>query len=163
MEYEEVFSNIYAYDFSITVSEDRYGSQCTVVRNVQTKTNRVGYKVTILKEPLRGSYFGKCTCGVDTRDAVPCEHMAAVVVSSRIPELTRENMNMMPYWWRTEQWKLQYPDDVTAEYNVSLETIRENGTPDTNVKYCPSWSGPNKAGRPKKNEKKVSAGEGGGK
>jgi hypothetical protein len=37
-----------------------------------------------------------------------------------------------------------------------METIQENGAPDTNVKYCPSWSGPNKAGRPKKNERKKS-------
>ncbi len=77
--FAEVFSNISAYDFSINVSEDRYGYQCTVVRNVQK--NRVGGKVILLKEPLRGSYFGKCTCGVNTRDAVPCKHMAAVVVA----------------------------------------------------------------------------------
>jgi hypothetical protein len=62
----------------------------------------------------------------------------------------------MPYWWRTEQWQLQFPDDVTAECNVSMETIQEDGTPNTNVKYCPSWSGPNKAGRPKKNERRKS-------
>jgi len=151
--YDEVFSNVNAYDFTVTVTEDRYGYQCTAVRNALTKTNLRG-KVTLLKEPLRGSYFGKCTCGVDTRDAVPCEHMAAVVATSRIPGLTRENI--MPYWWRTEQWQLQFPDDVTAECNVSMETIQEDGTPNTNVKYCPSWSGPNKAGRPKKNERKKS-------
>ena len=124
VEYDEVFSNIYAYNLSITVFVDRYRYQCTVIRNVQTKTNRVGGKVTLLKEPFRGLYLGKCMCRVDTRDAVPCEHMSAVVVSSRIPELTRENM--MPYWWHTEHWKLQYPDDVTAQCNVSMETIQED-------------------------------------
>ena len=152
MEFNEVFAEISAYDFSITVAEDRYGYQCTVVRNLQK--NRVWGKVTICKEPLRGSFFGKCTCGVDTRDAVPCEHMAAVVVSSRIPQLTRDNI--MPYWWRTDQWRLQYPDDVTAISNVSIESIRENATPDSNVKYCPSWSAANKAGRPKKNARHLS-------
>ena len=113
-----------------------------------------GGEVAICKEPLRGSFFGKCTCGVDTQDAVPCEHMAAVIASSRILQLTRDNI--MPYWWHMEQWKMQYPDDVTAICNVPMESIKENATPDTNVKYCPSWSGPNKAGRPKKNERKKS-------
>ena len=83
VEYDEVFTNISAYDFTITVSEDLYGYICTVRRNVNI-TSRVGGTVTIPKEPIRGSHFGRCTCGVDTRDAVPCEHMAAVVVSSRI-------------------------------------------------------------------------------
>ena len=70
--------------------------------------SRVGGTVTILKEPIRGSYFGKCMCGLDTRDAVPCEHMAAVVVSSCIPMLTQENI--MPYWRRTDHWRKQFPN-----------------------------------------------------
>jgi hypothetical protein len=78
VEYEEVFTNISSFDFTITVSEDLYGYQCTVRRNVNT-TSRVGGTVTIPKEPLRGSYFGTCTCGVDTHDAVPCEHMATSI------------------------------------------------------------------------------------
>jgi len=40
VEFNEVFADISAYNFSITVSEDHYGYQCTVVRNVQK--NRVG-------------------------------------------------------------------------------------------------------------------------
>lgn len=100
--------------------------------------------VTIPKEPLRGSYFGKCTCGVVTRDAVPCEHMAAVVVSSRIPQLTRANI--MPYWWRTDHLQLQFPKDVVAACNLSIETIREDGIANSNVMYCPAWTAPNKAG-----------------
>jgi hypothetical protein len=70
VEYNEVFTNISAYDFTITVSEYLYGYLCTVQKNVNI-TSRVGGTVTIPKEPIRGSYFGRCTCGVDTRDAVP--------------------------------------------------------------------------------------------
>ncbi len=32
--------------------------------------------------------LGTCTCGVDKRDLIPCEHMAALVVGSRIPDIT---------------------------------------------------------------------------
>jgi len=103
--YDEVFANISVYDFSVNVSEDEYGYICTVRRNINSQT-REGGSVSILKEPYRGSYFGKCTCGVDTCDAVPCEHMAAVVISSRIPNITRENI--MPYWWRTDHWQLRF-------------------------------------------------------
>ncbi len=102
VEYDKVFANISSFDFTINVSEGLLDYTCTVQRNVNAKS-RVGGTVTIPKEPIRGSYFGKCTCGLDTRDAVPCEHMAAVVVSSRIPLLTRENI--MPYWRRTDHWK----------------------------------------------------------
>ena len=153
VEYDEVFSNISYFDFTINVSEDEYGYKCTVRRNINSQT-REGGSVTILKEPTRGSYFGKCTCGVDSRDGVPCEHMAALVISSRIPNLTQENI--MPYWWRTDHWQLQLQKDVTAECNISIETIREDGKPNSNIRYCPSWSAPNKSGRPKKNERRKS-------
>jgi hypothetical protein len=153
VEYDEVFANISLFDFTINVSEGLLDYTCTVQRNVNAKS-RVGGTVTIPKEPIRGSYFGKCTCGLDTRDAVPCEHMAAVVVSSPIPLLTRENI--MPYWWRTDHWKKQFPKEISAECNVTMETICDNAQPDQKIMYCPSWSAPNKAGRPKKNERKKS-------
>jgi len=89
VKYDKVFSNISSFDFTINVSEGLLDYTCLVRRHVNSKS-RVGGTVTIPKEPIRGSYFGKCTCGLETRDAVPCEHMAAVVISSRIPLLTRE-------------------------------------------------------------------------
>ncbi len=91
VEYDEVFSNISLFNFTINVSKDDYGYICTVRRNINSQTIEGG-SVTILKEPTRGSYFGKCTCGVNSRDTVPCEHMTALVTSSRIPNLTRENI-----------------------------------------------------------------------
>lgn len=150
VEYDEVFTNFSSFDFTITDREELYEYQCTVQRNVNTNS-RVGANVTIPKEPVRGSYFGTCTCGVVTRDAVPCEHMAAVVVSSRIPQLTRANI--MPYWWRTDHWRLQFPQNVVAACHLSIETIREDGIANPNVMYCPAWSAPKMAGRLKKNER----------
>jgi hypothetical protein len=105
VEYDKVFSNISLFDFTINVSEDDYGYICTVRRNINSQT-REGGSVTILKEPTRGSYFRKCTCGVNSRNSEPCEHMATLVISSRIPNLTRENI--MSYWWRTDHWQLQF-------------------------------------------------------
>ena len=151
VEYDKVFTNISSFDFTINVSEGLLDYTCTVWRNVNSKS-RGGGTVTIPKEPIRGSYFGKCTCGLDTRDAVPCEHMAAVVVSSRIPLLTRENI--MPYWWWTNHWKKQFPKDFLAECHVSMETICEDGQPNNKIRYCPSWCALNKAGWPKKNERR---------
>ena len=153
LEFDEVFANINAFDFTITVSQDEFGYVCTVRRNINSQT-RQGGSVAIVKELTRGSFFGKCSCGVDSRDAVPCEHMAALVNSSRIPNLTRENI--MPYWWRTDHWRLQFPRDVMAECNLSMETIREDGIANAHIRYCPAWSAPNKSGRPKKNERRKS-------
>ena len=153
LEYDEVFANINSSDFTITVSDDEFGYVCTVRRNINSQT-REGGTVTIVKEATRESFFGKCSCGVDSHDAVPCEHMASVVISSRIPNLTRENI--MPYWWRTDHWRLQFRRDVMAECNISIETIREDGIANPNIRYCPSWSAPNKSGRPKKNDRRKS-------
>ena len=97
-------------------------------------------------EPVRGSYFG----GVDSCDSIPCEHMAALVVSSRIPDLTR--YNIMPYWWTTAQWKKQFPLNVKASCNTNMEMISDDHNQSVNYRYCPVCSAPNKAGRPKDNE-----------
>ena len=49
------------------------------------------HMVIIPKGMTKGSYFGQCTCGLVTCDAVPCEHMSAIVVSSCIGVLNRHN------------------------------------------------------------------------
>jgi hypothetical protein len=54
------------------------------------------HTVIIPKDPTKGSYIGgQCTCGLVKHDAVPCEHMAMIVVSSRIDVLTRHNIMPM--------------------------------------------------------------------
>ncbi len=65
------------------------------------------FNVVIPKAASCGSYFGCCSCGVDKRDGVPCDHMAAIVKSSRVPVLTI--YNIMPYWWMRKTWQLQFP------------------------------------------------------
>ncbi len=87
LEYDEVFEHINCLDFNFTivVQDDKY--ECMVRRNMSASKNPSG-KVVILKQPVRGSYFGTCSSGVVSRDSIPCEHMAALVVSSRIPDIT---------------------------------------------------------------------------
>jgi hypothetical protein len=113
------------------------------------------HTVIIPKEPTKGSYFGHCTCGLAKRDAVPCEHMAPIVVSSRIGVLTRHNI--MPLWWKWVQWQEQFPQDVTAECDANMEVIRANYDADDTIRYCPAWSAPKKSGHPAKGKRKLSA------
>jgi hypothetical protein len=110
LEYDKVFQGINCLDFSITIIERDLTYDCNVSRNIVRKRS-VG-NVIILKEPVRGLYFGTCTCGVDKCGAIPCKHMAALVVSLRIASLTQ--YNIMPYWWTTAQWRKQFPKDVVV-------------------------------------------------
>jgi hypothetical protein len=79
--YKEVFDGVNYREFSIIVVECDKSWECSMK---QLNTLAWKHTVSLPKEPTRGSYFGKCTCGLVTRDAIPCEHMAAVVCSSRI-------------------------------------------------------------------------------
>ena len=88
------------------------------------------------------------------RDAVPCEHMAAVVCTSRIAGLSRQNI--MPFWWTTTQWQEQFPLDVRAQFYTNMDVIRDTYKADDSMRYCPSWSAPNKAGRPSKGKRMLS-------
>ena len=110
--------------------------------------------MVIPKEATYGSYFGECSCGVDKRDGVPCDHMAAIVKSARVPVLTI--YNIMPYWWTRKTWQLQFPLEEEPVCNVRLEQIKATRNKDIFLRYCPSWSAPNKAGRPKKGERRKS-------
>ena len=134
VEYDEVFSNISSFDFTINVSKGLLDCTCLVRRHVNSKS-RVGGTVTIPKEPIRGSYFGKCTCGLDTRDTLPCEHMAAVAASSHLPGVTRHNA--MPYWWTRAHWCMQIPQEALGITNVSMSSIIADNEPDHNLCYCP--------------------------
>jgi hypothetical protein len=108
--------------------------------------------VTIPKVPTKGSYFGRCTCGLAQRNAIPCEHMDAVVVSSRIPALSQTNIK--PFWWMCAQRQLQYGKDVSAECFANMEVVRAEFQPDERNSYCPALSAPNKAGRPPKGKRR---------
>jgi len=82
-EYKEVFDGVNYRDFSITlVDRGNDGWEFSVLRNIAS--GRMTNTVTIPKVPTKGCYLRRCTCGLAQRDAIPCKHMAAVVVSSCI-------------------------------------------------------------------------------
>jgi hypothetical protein len=86
-EYSEVFDGINYREFTINIMDrGNEAWECTLTRRLISAVAK--HKVIIPKELTKGSYFGQCTCGLSKRDAVPCEHMAAIVVSSRIGVLT---------------------------------------------------------------------------
>ena len=59
--------------------------------------------MTLPKYPVNGSHFGTCTCGANKTNAVPCEHMTAIALSSVIPPQITP-INAMPMWWKRKQW-----------------------------------------------------------
>ncbi len=153
-EYSEVFDGVNYRDFTINIVDRGNDAwECTVTRRLVSVVAK--HTVIIPKEPTNGSYFGQCTCGLATRDAVPCEHMAAIVVSSRIGVLTRNNI--MPFWWKRTQWQKQFPREVSAQCFANMEVIRDDHETDDTIRYCPAWSATNKPGRPTKGKRKLSA------
>ncbi len=153
-EYREVFGGINYRDFAINiVDRGNEAWECSVMRRLVSTAQK--HTEIIPKDPTKGSYFGQCTCGLAKRDAVPCEHMAALVVSSRIGVLTRHNI--MPFWWKRAQWQEQFPREVTAECYANMEVVRADYEADDTIRYCPAWNAPNKAGCPPKGKRKLSA------
>jgi hypothetical protein len=77
-EFDETCINLNHSQFRITLNE-REGEWVCLVKRIEDRGPE--QTVTPPKEPVRGSYFGRFTCGVDRRDALPCEHMAALAAS----------------------------------------------------------------------------------
>ena len=151
LEFDESFNDLNHTQFRMTVTEREDVWVCLVKR-----IDILGqeYAVTIPKEPVRRSHFGRCTCGVDRKDAAPCEHMAAVAASSRLPGVTRHNV--MPYWWTRAHWRIQIPQEALGITNVTMSSIIADNEPDHNLRYCPDWTANKKPGRPKKDKRKKS-------
>ena len=84
IEFEESFNQLHYSQFRITPTEREDIWECLVKRIKDKGPERT---VTIPKAPVKRSYFGKCTCGVDKQDSVPCEHMVVVAVSLRLPNI----------------------------------------------------------------------------
>jgi hypothetical protein len=150
LEFEASFNDLYHTQFRITVAEMDDVWVCSVKRIEMGRE----HSVTIPKEPVRGSHFGRCTCGVDRQDSAPCEHMAAVAASSCLPGVTRHNV--MPYWWTRAHWRMQIPQEPLGVTNVSMSSIIADNEPDHNLRYCPDWTANQKSGRPKKDKRKKS-------
>ncbi len=153
-EYREVFDGINYQEFTINiVDRGNEAWECSVMRRLVSTAQR--HTVIIPKDLTKGSYFGQCTCGLAKRDAIPCEHMAALVVSFCISVLTRHNI--MLFWWKRAQWQEQFCWEVTAECYANMEVVRADYEADDTICYCPAWSAPNKAERPPKGKRKLSA------
>ncbi len=71
-EYEEVFDGVNYREFSIVIVGHEQSWECSMKR-LNTMARK--HTVSLPKKPTRGLYFGKCTCGLVTHDAVPCEHI----------------------------------------------------------------------------------------
>ncbi|MFM6174888.1 MAG: SWIM zinc finger family protein, partial [Sphaerospermopsis kisseleviana] len=151
LEFEESFNGLFHTHFRIIITERDDVWVCSVQR-----IDAVGreHEVTIPKEPVRESHFGRCTCGVDRLDSAPCEHMAAVAASSRLEGVTR--YNVMPYWWTRAHWRKQFPQQALGATNVSMSSIISDHGPNKDLRYCPDWTAVNKTGRPKKDKRKPS-------
>jgi hypothetical protein len=143
---EEAFRNVNhcLYNISIVEHAERFVFQ---VKKHTTETLRTCY---FMKEEVKGSVFGGCTCSFPKTHGLPCHHMIAVVKSSRITDLTM--YNCMPYWWMTECWREQYPLNSGIEY-LEMETLRntlpEDQQTENPFRYCPPFAVPKKCGRPK--------------
>jgi hypothetical protein len=135
-EYTEVFDGNYYLDFTINVVDcGNEAWECSVMRRLVSAVQM--HTVIIPKDLTKGLFFGQCTCGLVKHDAVPYEHMAAIVVSSHIGVLTRHNI--MPYWWKRAQWQEQFPREVTAECYANMEVIRDDYDANDTIRYCPVW------------------------
>ena len=75
----------------------------------------------------------------------------AVVKSSQITGLNETNA--MPQWWTTAMWRMQFPQEGTVSCDFDMNTLRENHTACTTMKYCPPYAVGNKSGRPKKEKR----------
>ena len=68
-EYSEVFDGINYRDFTINILDRGDEAwECTVIRRLVSMAAK--HKVIIPKDPMKGSYFGQCTCGLSKHDAV---------------------------------------------------------------------------------------------
>ncbi len=150
VKYDATFTILNSSHFLYHLRDKDYHWQLRVFRqNVPGRNEQI---ITLPKNLVNGSYFGRCTCGVDLTDAVPCKHMAAIALSSVIrPQITP--MNIMPIWWKRKQWREQFPLDVYAKANITIKSVKEGRIPDFILRLCPDWTAANKSGRPKKGDR----------
>ncbi len=120
----------------------------TVSKNTEAARD---YHVRLPRESFNGSHFGSCTCGVPSKEGLPCKHMVVMVKSSVIPTLTR--INIMPHYWGTAHWQMRYPLELDCETNMTIKTVKAVAWPNEFLRYCPDWSAPKKSGRPQKSDK----------
>ena len=143
---DDIFAGVNYLDYHIVIGE--YDDEWICKVRYQRKPQR---RTHFVRNPIMGSYFGKCSCGRTETEGAPCHHMMAVVRSGKIRVLTAENV--MPYWYTTEKWRLQYPKDQHPLCDFSMESVKASHAPQTSWRYCPPYVAPNKAGRPKEGKR----------
>jgi len=143
------FENVNTTQFTVTVSSLEECYQCTVRFN---KVGALTYTVKIPKVPTLGSMFGTCTCGIPKRDGLPCIHMVVLAKGGNINHVSFTRVSVMPYWLTSEYWRQQYPMESVCRGDIELQTVMNKYNAEDDIRYCPSWAAPNKAGRPKKNQ-----------
>ena len=61
----------------------------------------------------------------------------------------------MPFWHTRAQWQLQFPKDELFKADITWANIKKTADANEHIRYCPTWSAPNKKGRPKNNVRKL--------
>ena len=148
---EEIFAKCDPSIYRMQMT-DLLDSHKFVISKKSTATRE--YIVVLPKMPLdHGSKFGSCTCGFPRKEAIPCNHMVAIVKLGAVPNITR--VELMPFWYTCAQWQLGYPKDMVYKSDITWINIKKSAAPDILMKYCPSWAAAKKKGRPKKDARKL--------
>ena len=53
-------------------------------------------------------------------------------------------------------WQKQYPQKIDSLCDFNIESLKKTQQPDLSMRYCPPYSAPNKAGRPKEGKRRKS-------
>jgi hypothetical protein len=101
---EEAFQNVSVQDFKVNLAENNNHHTATVSKK---STSEREYTMIIPKTDTLGSRFGKCTCGFPKKEGTPNHHMVALSKLGRIDGLT--GTVVMPHWYTTAQWHIQFP------------------------------------------------------
>ncbi len=141
---EEVFKKVNVQDFKFHLAEHEHHHTAVVSKKSASKRE---YTVIIPKTDTMGSRFGKCTCGFSNKEGIPCDHMGAVSKLGRINGMTK--IAVMPHWYTTAQWRNQFPENTYINTHKTFKSIKAISTPQDNLRYCPTGSGPQKKGRPR--------------
>ena len=87
-EYKATFTNLFPSHFIFNLREfDDHIEKRVHLQRI----NVTG--LTLPKYPVNGSHFGTCTCRADKTNAVPCEHMAAIALSSVMSDYSGPDYN----------------------------------------------------------------------
>jgi hypothetical protein len=148
-EYDSTYTDLFSHHYSYNVTDVETHWQVRIQRNNVERADP--QYVRFPKEAVNGSFFGTCTCGADKTDAVPCEHMAAVALSSHLrPKITP--ISIMPFWWGREQRRKRFPSDLYCDGSTTMKSIKDGKIRNVTLRYYLDWTAPNKSGRPKKAE-----------